>query len=559
MTIPTLEEIWGELRLHAQWAEGFSIIFLFAGHPYPVDSVFSRLDDALRLAAQRPIRLAPKSLTETGELLQTLLGLRPNGNNAQPSIWVELWRNGTDPDWLRFRHDFLARLNAQRYQLEQQVRCPLILVLPEQDKPLLSTLAPDLWAIRTATYSLPTPAPETREFMVTSVGRLEVPISIRVVTPAEAEWARQYRSGLEPGKISAEDGIAAVEAAQERGALPEALEFAEQALGIARQAHDLANTPQTKRTLSMALDALGTVRYVMGELEAARKAYAESLNLSRQLRKDLGDTLQALRDLSLTLNYIGDVAITLDDLEAAHSYFTESLSLTRQLSATTGEMPQTLRDLSQSLIRVGDVSNLLGELDVARGCYTESLELARNLRETLGDTPETLRDLMISLSKLGDVSAALGKLEAARGVYTESLNLGRQLCLVLGDTPQALRDLSISIDNMGKMSSELGDLEAARQYFTEGVGLRRQLRDALGDTPGVLADLARALGLWGQFQLASKQIQAAEAAFSEGLALAERLLASQPEHPVYLKLKSAFESELASLPPTSRHNNTPEP
>ena len=389
MPSPTLEAIWAELRLHVQWAEGFAPIFLFAGHPYPVDTVFIRLEDALRLSSIRPLRLAPASPDEAMGLVDAILAQRPVGDNARPPIWVELWRHGTDPDWREKRHELLIRLNERRYRLEQEVRRPLILVLPDQDKAVLPGIAPDLWAVRVATYSLPSPAPDSREYKITEVGRLEVPIQISVATPSEAEWARQYQASRDPGRISVQDGLAAVEAAMARGAIQEAARIAEQTLGVARQALLPGKTDESnaRRALSAVLDALGNVKRDLGDLEAARSAYAESLDLHRQLRAAQGDSPQALRDLSVSLEGVGHVSRDLGDLEAARSAYAESLDLRRQLRAALGDTPGGLDDLARSLGHYGLLQLDLHDAAAARAAFQEGSDLAARLVALQPDHP----------------------------------------------------------------------------------------------------------------------------------------------------------------------------
>jgi tetratricopeptide (TPR) repeat protein len=204
-----------------------------------------------------------------------------------------------------------------------------------------TNLAPDLWAIRTATYSLPTPAPDTKEYKVLGVGRPEAPIRIDVVTPAEGEWHRQYQAAREPGKVSVEDGLAAMDTALERGALQDAQQIAGQVVDVARQAVGVAPTDDrnARRGLSMALDGMGRVLTEIGDLEAARAAYQESLELRRELRAALGDAPSVLADLARVLGLWGSLLIDLKDINSARSAFTEGLALSRRLTTFQSDHP----------------------------------------------------------------------------------------------------------------------------------------------------------------------------------------------------------------------------
>ena len=70
----------------------------------------------------------------------------------------------------------------------------------------------------------------------------------------------------------------------------------------------------------------------LGNLEAARAVYRESLDLCRRLREAIGDIPQALRDLSVYLERVGHVERDLGNLEAARALYRESLDLHRRLS-----------------------------------------------------------------------------------------------------------------------------------------------------------------------------------------------------------------------------------
>ena len=100
-------------------------------------------------------------------------------------------------------------------------------------------------------------------------------------------------------------------------------------LDISRERVKTIDEPQALRDLSASLDNVGRVERDLGNLEAVRSAYRESLELCRRLREAVGDTPQALRDLSVSLNNVGQVERDLGNLEAARSAYRESLELRR--------------------------------------------------------------------------------------------------------------------------------------------------------------------------------------------------------------------------------------
>lgn len=135
----TAEEVWRELRPHLEWAAGFSLIFLYAGHPRPLAALRERLSDSLQLRTLRLQVLSPKSPEELKDLAQAIVAARP-GPGAGP-LWVELWAYGSDPEWRSARTRLLHHLNERRFLLERDVRRPVVLVLPQEDRGRIYTEA----------------------------------------------------------------------------------------------------------------------------------------------------------------------------------------------------------------------------------------------------------------------------------------------------------------------------------------------------------------------------------------------------------------------------------
>jgi predicted negative regulator of RcsB-dependent stress response len=101
----------------------------------------------------------------------------------------------------------------------------------------------------------------------------------------------------------------------------------------ARQAAQLAlASTADEREKSVALDELGDVAVGGGDLPAARKAFEESLAISKALAdRDPGNT-DCKRDLAIGLNKLGDVEVREGDLPAARKAFEDSLAISKALS-----------------------------------------------------------------------------------------------------------------------------------------------------------------------------------------------------------------------------------
>ena len=353
---PALSQIWQDLRPHLEWANGFGLVFLFADQPAAVDALRQLYGDSLHLRALRLRELKPANSAQLAglaeEMLKTRVGYGP--------LWVELWQGGEEADWDRQRVMFLHRLNENRSALEQNIRQPVVIVLPVAERLAVFVHAPDLWAVRSYTKQLPILAPSCPDTILSSASTSKSVLALASEpSSAEQEWTRLLNASQNPASLNLWDGFAAFDAALERGSLDAARRIANETLALARQrtqpkagffarwfkSNAASADPQALRDLSVSLEKIGQVEADLGNLEPARAAYRESLELRRQLRASLVDTPQALRDLSISLNNVGQVEADLGNLEPARAAYRESLELSRQLVQAFPDHAQLKRDL----------------------------------------------------------------------------------------------------------------------------------------------------------------------------------------------------------------------
>ena len=476
------------MRLHVEWATGFSLCFVFSDAPALSRALLQRFDDAWRF------RTAPVELIEpadpTTAAQRVFAALQAHHQTAQGLLapaWLQL--AGAGSAWDAARTECLARLNEGREWLVKDYARPLVLCLPLDWQSQVAPVAPDLWHVRSYTAALQSwvPHPGLR----VQGGNLQLP----AVEVAGGVW---------------------------QSTLPRQLEL----VNAARARLATGNGDDARRELAIELVDLAQAQLEVGRHEAACASAKESLRLMRQLSQALGDRPQVLRELSVSLDRSGDAESAAGRGEAALEAYRESLALRRQLRQALGEGLQVLRDLSVSLNKVGDAESTAGRGEAALEAYRESLALSRQLRQVLGDGPQVLRDLSVSLLNWGEAESAAGRGEAALEAYRESLALSRELRQALGEGPQVLRDLSVSLIKVGDAESAAGRGEAALEAYRESLALSRELRQALGDSPQVLDDLAVSLE-----RLASAPTVAApdkRAAIAEALQLRKRLVLAQP-------------------------------
>jgi tetratricopeptide (TPR) repeat protein len=305
-----------------------------------------------------------------------------------------------------------------------------------------------------------------------------------------------------------------------RGEVEEAQRLFAESLDIARALAAELGTPESRRDLSVSLERLGDIALMRGELDEAQKLFAESLDIRRALAAELG-TPESRRDLSISLNKLGDIALMRGELEEAQRLFAESLDIRRALAAEVGT-PQSRRDLSVSLNKLGDIALMRGDLEEAQKLFAESLDIDRALAAELG-TPESRRDLSVSLNKLGDIALMRGEVEEAQRLFAESLDIARALAAEVG-TPQSRRDLSVSLNKLGDIALMRGDLEEAQGLFAEDLDIARALAAEVG-TPESRRDLSVSLDRLGDIARMRGKLEEAQGLFAESLDIRRALAA----------------------------------
>ncbi|MDQ4133037.1 MAG: tetratricopeptide repeat protein, partial [Actinomycetota bacterium] len=215
--------------------------------------------------------------------------------------------------------------------------------------------------------------------------------------------------------------------------------------------------------LSSALATFGTAKMLLGEIDDARRAWKECLELSRANGNRSG--------IQGSLCTLGQLALAEGDYEAADSLLHQSLALAKQLL----ESEEAL------------VLSWLGELARERGQYDQArslLEEALALEPLAGPTFTVARCLCF----LGRVDLATGDSPTARARFTESLSMSSQF----GLTYLTARCLL----GLGEMAMLEGDEPAAAERFDQALAVAQPNgdRQAVAAAWHALADLARVQG-----------------------------------------------------------------
>lgn len=546
-----IDREWRTLARKLALAKGFCFIVYFVADERAVGALKARLTDALRARSAHLIEVAIETAAEfAAQSLSRVFeaSTLPAFQQTHAAFWIEAFRGAGQLEWDEARREFLMRLNERRSRIEDEIRCPLILLLPANSQREAATFAPDMWHIRVHSAPLHTVSPRLAGAALASGAALDAePFTLPLAAKAKGEaraWGDLSVDGLPPAVAhwqsmlkghadvaSLWDGFAAADAWLAQGRPDLAQPLAEQVLALARQhvAADEAGS-LALRDLSVALGKVGDVASAQGRLDAAAVTYDECLRITRSLLVEAGDALP-LRDLSVALVRVGNVANDQGRLDDAARAYDESLDIARRLLQGRGESLAALRDLQVSLIKVGKIAHAQGRLDTAARSYDEGLDIARRMLQIGGESLPALRDLSVSLGTVGDVAQQVGRLDAAARAYAESLQIARRLVREGGESPAAQRDLSVALSRVGDVASAQGRLDTASHAYVESLSIDRRLLREVGESRRMLRDLSVSLNNVGDVATRQARLDDAARFYSESAEITRRLLAEVGDSP----------------------------
>jgi predicted ATPase len=186
----------------------------------------------------------------------------------------------------------------------------------------------------------------------------------------------------------------------------------------------------------------GQLSGVLGDVETARLALEESLQMHRRL----GDS----RMVACALLLLGKAEQIDGDVDAAVARTREGLGVAREAGETYEE--------SAALWQLGSCLAARGEVDEAERTLGQAVGLARKR----GDT----RSVALGLQTLGGLAIARGDHDRARRLFEEGLTAQRSL----GDP----WGISHSLAKLAFLALEAGDIETARSLVSELLAIQRE-------------------------------------------------------------------------------------
>ena len=487
-------EEWRTLLNHFDYQSGFAFVVVLVPGPDGVAPCRAELERHLAASGRRVLDISPATGEELKQIAGPLLDLKVDADVG--AVWMAAATTEASPDypeWAAAWREGVARLNQFRNLLQRQIPCTLVFVGATWVQPIIRTMAPDLWSVRSKVARIapiplhldrpadwaPPPdrpvdpnAPDP-EFALRQAQALrdkpgqELTLA-RILYRAGQGWfaRREFEKAIEafqdsaslqerfgaplPDRAKTELGLA--RSLERRSSPAKSLDHYEEAIGLLRQSRE-------KSGLAEALVRKGDLESRLGQLDEARQHFEQAMELFGQERAQLG--------LANTLSSLGDLESRLGQLDEARQHFEQAMELFGQERDQLG-LANTLRSL-------GDLERGKDEFDAARQHYEDATRLHRDERDQLG--------LANDWASLGDLEVKCGRWPEARVAYETALPLYR-----------AARDdafVAYTLADLARVALAQGRSDDAPKLLAEAreVALRSGLPAALAYVEGMSRQL----------------------------------------------------------------------
>jgi predicted ATPase/DNA-binding SARP family transcriptional activator len=302
--------------------------------------------------------------------------------------------------------------------------------------------------------------------------------------PEQAAWLARLEAEHDNLRVALEflladaDGIAGLEMATKlmrfwrvRGYWEEGCRRLAAALERAGDASDIL-------LRAKALNGLGALVHLQGDLDQAKTLYEQALALRRQAgqRGSVADTLHNL----------GYIALRQQDWEPARALYEEALTIQRELGDALA--------VADELHHLGLLAHEQDDLARAQALYEESLTLRTPLHD--------LRGMTITLGTLANIASAQRDFSRAQALHERVLAQQREL----GD----MQGIGLTLQNLARTVNSLGDVERAQNLYRESLTIRREIGDRAGILD-VLEGIAVVAYKLGQYDRSATFLAGAEA------------------------------------------------
>jgi tetratricopeptide (TPR) repeat protein/tRNA A-37 threonylcarbamoyl transferase component Bud32 len=295
-----------------------------------------------------------------------------------------------------------------------------------------------------------------------------------------------------------------------------------------------ANDPSSRADLARALNAVGSLSIIRGDIERARSAFSKAIEMSaradqtRATPDELATLAEAHRGVAVVELETSGLAASATALHRAMEIYENLASRGPAATAYRHELAR-LHRLSGSLLRrKGDMQGAAGAYRIAVSIEEQLVASAKLHADSSTAAASFRAELAYDLNMLGNTLADLGQPLDALEQHSRAIEVAR---LLVNERPLSVNYrevLAKSHGGRGRSLSVRGDSAAAATAFGKAIAIQRTLVAEQPTVHEYRDSLVANLVNLGNEQQHSGEFSAAAASYGEAAELAARLAVEQP-------------------------------
>ena len=286
-----------------------------------------------------------------------------------------------------------------------------------------------------------------------------------------------------------------------------------------------------------------------------RDLLTKALHFQQGFLKENGDDPEIRDETGRAYARVGDIQEMLGDHEAAEKAYDDGRTILSELTAQFPDNTQYQQDLATCLNNMGQLLKNAGRTPEAEQAFRQALDLRRKLADEKGDAQDRL--------ELANVSDNLGGLLLGQGRYAEAETLLRQSLGILkalasGSTdPMYQENLARGRNNLGLLLSATGRQDDAEKSFRQALDVLQPLPKQHPNAPDYRQELAVSYNHLGNLWRDTNPAKS-EAFYQQSLALRDRLVTDFPTTPIYRQEQAASYHSLGFVLQAAGHHDEAE-
>jgi serine/threonine protein kinase/tetratricopeptide (TPR) repeat protein len=273
---------------------------------------------------------------------------------------------------------------------------------------------------------------------------------------------------------------------------------------------------------------VGLLRYRLGELDEAKRAQADALDIRKQLVAEFPSRPEFRQDLAISHNNLGTLLHVTGNLPEAETAFSKALVIQKRLVADFPSRPEFREDLAKSYNNLGIFLHHTGKVSEAVTAYSDALVIHNQLVADFPNRPEFRQRLGAGHLNLATLLDDIGKRQEATTAFADALSIHKQLVADFPTRPEFRRNLAMCHANMGLFLMITSKPREADAAYCDAIAIQKQLAAEFPTRPEFRQDLAGSYNSLGILFHRKGRLPEATAAWSEAIAIHKQLTVDYP-------------------------------